>query len=216
MKQEAAAPEAATVAQDRAWIPHLRWYICGLLFLAATINYLDRQTLSVLKNDLSRRLQLVEAAYGWINFAFQLAYAVMQGLSGQLVDWLGVRLCFAVAVVVWSLAAMGHAMARGVVGFAKRGSSPVSVKGPAFLLRSRQSPNGSRRKAGPGDRNLQLRHQRRRVIVAPDRGLAGSRHSLAGSLSLPTGVVGFGWLLLWLKFYRSPQEHPRLDRRSSS
>jgi ACS family hexuronate transporter-like MFS transporter len=210
MKHEAAATRAATAAQDRAWIPHLRWYICGLLFLAATINYLDRQTLSVLKNDLSRELNWSEAAYGWINFAFQLAYAVMQGLSGRLVDWLGVRLCFAVAVVVWSLAAMGHAMARGVVGFAiarlmlglgEGANFPASIKAVAewFPKKERALATGifnSGTNVG--------------VMIAPIAvWLAHAIHWQAAFLF--TGVVGFGWLVLWLKFYRSPQEHPRLD-----
>ncbi len=210
MKQEAAATRAATTAPDRAWIPHLRWYICGLLFLAATINYLDRQTLSVLKNDLSRELNWSEAAYGWINFAFQLAYAVMQGLSGRLVDWLGVRLCFAVAVVVWSLAAMGHAMARGVVGFAiarlmlglgEGANFPASIKAVAewFPKKERALATGifnSGTNVG--------------VMIAPIAvWLAHAIHWQAAFLF--TGVVGFGWLILWLKFYRSPQEHPRLD-----
>src|SRR5439155_12961415 len=97
---------------------HLRWYICGLLFLVTTINYLDRQAVSVLNPILKKEVGWDEAGYGWIMFSFQLAYAIMLGVSGRLLDIFGVRSGFAWAVALWSLAAMAHALARTPFGFA--------------------------------------------------------------------------------------------------
>jgi len=95
----------------------LRWYVCGLLFFATTINYVDRQVLGLLKPVLETELGWRERDYGWIVFAFQLAYAVAMPFAGRLIDWAGTRLGYAVAVALWSLAAMGHALARSALGF---------------------------------------------------------------------------------------------------
>src|SRR5437762_14372501 len=93
----APAPEAPFVR--RRSIP-LRWWICGLLFLATTINYVDRQTVPLLaKEFLQRQFGWDEAGYGWIMFAFQLAYAVMFTVSGRLLDRFGVRVTMIWAVV---------------------------------------------------------------------------------------------------------------------
>ncbi|HTQ57828.1 MAG TPA: MFS transporter [Bryobacteraceae bacterium] len=95
----------------------LRWYICGLLFFATTINYVDRQVLGLLEPFLAKEMGWREAQYGWIVFAFQLAYALTMPIAGRLVDWAGTRLGYAVAVACWSLAAMAHALARNAMGF---------------------------------------------------------------------------------------------------
>jgi len=97
--------------------PRLRWYVCGLLLFATTISYVDRQVLSLLKPVLEKELGWREADYGWIVFAFQMAYALMMPFAGRLIDWAGTRLGYAVAVAVWSVAAMGHALARSAMGF---------------------------------------------------------------------------------------------------
>jgi ACS family hexuronate transporter-like MFS transporter len=97
--------------------PRIRWYVCGLLFFATTINYVDRQVLGLLKPVLEKELGWREADYGWIVFAFQLAYALMMPFAGRLIDWAGTRLGYAVFVALWSVAAMGHALARSAVGF---------------------------------------------------------------------------------------------------
>src|SRR5580693_6098506 len=99
-------------------IPNLRWYICGLLFFATTVNYVDRQVLGILKPVLERDLGWRESDFGWVVFAFSCAYAFMMPVAGRLLDWLGTRAGYAIAVTVWSLAAMSHALARNAVQFA--------------------------------------------------------------------------------------------------
>src|SRR5258705_13371928 len=85
-------------------IKNLRWYICAILFFATTINYLDRQTMALLNPILKKEIGWDDASYGWINFSFQLAYAIMFGVAGRMLDKFGVRLGMIRAVIVWSFA----------------------------------------------------------------------------------------------------------------
>ena len=101
----------------RTFLPHLRWYICGLLFFATTVHYIDRQVLGLLKPVLEKDLGWRESDYGWIVFAFQLAYALMMPFAGRLIDRLGTRIGYLLAVVVWSFAAMAHSLARNALQF---------------------------------------------------------------------------------------------------
>lgn len=97
--------------------PRLRAAMVGLLTLATTINYIDRQALSVAAPVISRELGLSATDYSRIVFFFLLAYALMQVVTGAVVDRLGARLGFAAAIVGWSLASMAHALGRGVMSF---------------------------------------------------------------------------------------------------
>jgi ACS family hexuronate transporter-like MFS transporter len=93
----------------------IRWVICGLLFFATTINYIDRQIIGILKPTLVAEFGWAdERTYAAIVFSFQLAYAIGLLLAGRIMDKLGTRLGFALAVVLWSLAAIAHA---GRTGF---------------------------------------------------------------------------------------------------
>ncbi len=90
---------------------NIRWVICGLLFFAAVINYIDRQVIGILKSTLQEAFVFDERAYAAIVFSFQAAYAIGLLVSGRIMDRIGVRLGFAIAVIVWSLGAMAHATA---------------------------------------------------------------------------------------------------------
>ena len=98
-----------------------RWAICSLLFFAATVNYIDRQVIGILKPTLAEQFGWSELDYSWIVFAFQTAYAIGLLFVGKLMDRIGTKIGFAIAIVVWSLAAIAHAWAPeiGVV------SSPI-------------------------------------------------------------------------------------------
>src|SRR6202165_6282362 len=117
------APLPVETRSANTFLPHLRWYICGLLFFATTVNYIDRQILGLLKPVLEKDLGWREADYGWIVFAFQFAYALMMPFAGRLIDRLGTRIGYLLAVVVWSFAAMAHSLARNALqfGFARFG-----------------------------------------------------------------------------------------------
>src|SRR5687767_5434608 len=102
----ATAPVASPVR-----VGYYRWVVCGLLFMAATINYIDRQVIGILKPTLQQQFGWSEMNYADIVFSFQLAYAIGLLLAGRWIDRLGTRLGFALAVLVWSIAAMAHAEA---------------------------------------------------------------------------------------------------------
>lgn len=100
-----------------AGVARHRWWICALLLAATTINYMDRQLIGVLKPLLQQELGWSETDYGNIVLAFQASYGIGLLLAGRALDRVGTRLGFPIAVALWSLAAMSHALARGVHGF---------------------------------------------------------------------------------------------------
>src|ERR687888_2577611 len=97
------APVAAT-----ARVGYFRWTICALLFLAATINYVDRQVIGILKTTLQGRFGWSEIDYSDIVFSFQLAYAIGFVFAGRLMDRIGTKTGFSLALIIWSLAAIAH------------------------------------------------------------------------------------------------------------
>jgi ACS family hexuronate transporter-like MFS transporter len=102
------------VAGVKMRIGNFRWVICSLLFFAATINYIDRQVIGILKPTLSDQFGWTELDYSWIVFAFQTAYAIGLLFVGKLIDRIGTKIGFALAIVVWSVAAIAHAWAVGI------------------------------------------------------------------------------------------------------
>jgi MFS transporter, ACS family, aldohexuronate transporter len=195
----------------RRAIPQLRWIVCGLLFVATTINYVDRQTVPVLNKEvLQRVIGWDDIGYSWIMFAFQISYAVMFSVSGRLLDRFGVRVGMIWAVVVWSLAAIGHACARSTLGFAvarfclglgEAANFPASVKAVAewFPRRERAFANG----VFNSGTNFG-------VILSIAIVWLSGRFGWQAAFVI-TGALGFLWLALWLRLYRAPHEHPRLS-----
>ena len=115
-------------------ITGLRWLMIGLVFLATVINYIDRQTVSVLKTSISQDLGLSNADYAAIQNSFLLFYGISQMVSGRLYDVIGTRLGFVFSIVVWSLAALAHATARTATASASGAPCSDSAKpatGPA-------------------------------------------------------------------------------------
>src|SRR5690606_7538633 len=121
-------------------IGNYRWTVCGLLFFATTINYLDRQIIGLLKPILEQEFQWTETDYGQIVMAFTAAYAIGLLLFGRIVDRIGTKMGYTVSVVVWSVAAMMHGAARSTLGFiiaraslgaGEAGNFPVAIKSVA-------------------------------------------------------------------------------------
>src|SRR5271163_918102 len=101
MPSETVVVQQGRVQKRSDWyLPRLRWYICGLLFFASTINYIDRQVLGLLKPVLEKDMHWNETDYGNIVSAFQLAYGLMMPVVGRLIDWVGMRIGYTLAVVV--------------------------------------------------------------------------------------------------------------------
>src|SRR5215510_12562279 len=133
----ASVSEPVSLENVNTRVGRVRWIICALLFFATTINYIDRGVFGFLAPDLRRAIGWSEAQYGWIVFAFTAAYAIGLLVVGRLMDRFGTRKGFSIAVVFWSIAAMGHALATSAFGFGvarfflglgEAGNFPAAIK----------------------------------------------------------------------------------------
>src|SRR5260370_41535898 len=111
------ASQPAVSGIKAASVGNYRWRVCAFLFFATTINYIDRQVLGILAPELEKSIGWNEAQYGYIVTSFQAAYAIFLLLGGGLMDRLGTRKGYSIAVLVWSSASMAHALARSAFGF---------------------------------------------------------------------------------------------------
>ena len=187
-----------------------RWRICALLFFATTINYLDRQVIGLLKPVLEDQFNWSETDYSNIVITFQAAYAISLLGFGGIIDRIGTKLGYSISIVVWSIAAMLHAMATGTMSFAfmrdllglgEAGNFPAAIKTTAewFPKKERALATGLFNSGA----NIG-------AIVAP--------------LTVPfiavtfgwqwafilTGILGFFWLIVWQKYYHTPATHPKI------
>src|SRR5947208_2235823 len=132
---EARADAAGAIAPGH-W-RNFRWIICALLFFATTINYIDRQILSLLKETLDQQIGWSNEQFGWANSAFQLAYGIGLLGFGWFVDRFGVKIGYALSITGWSIAAAAHALvasvggfmaARACLGLSEAGNFPSAIK----------------------------------------------------------------------------------------
>ena len=193
-------------------IKHLRWYIGGLLFLSTVINYIDRQTLSVLGPYLKTEYRWTNSDFALVLIAFRLAYAIGQTIAGRTIDRLGTRTGLSLSVLWYSVAAMATSLATGLASFA----------GFRFALGLGESGNW------PGATKAVSEWFPRREsgwAVA----LFDSGSSIGGALApwivltiyhvfgswrpafLLTGTLGLLWLILFRAVYRRPEDHARLS-----
>jgi len=191
-------------------VPHLRWWIAGLLCLASALNYLDRQTLSVLIGRIQEELHLSNADYGRINSWFLVSYAIMYAVSGRIIDMIGTRRGFTLFVCGWSLANMLHVFARSVgqfsfyrflLGVFEPGSFTGGVRAVAewFPMRERALAIGIFN-AGTAVGS---------VAAAPVVGFIALRWGWQMAF-VATGALGFAWTAVWLLLFRQPKDHPLL------
>jgi MFS transporter, ACS family, hexuronate transporter len=189
-----------------------RWVICGLLFFATTVNYIDRQVLGILSKDLKLAIGWTEVDYGNIVAAFNAAYAFGLLLAGRLMDRIGTRAGYALAIVWWSLAAMSHALARTPFGFGvaraalgvgEAGNFPAAIKTVAewFPKKERAFATG-----------LFNAGSNVGAIVAPFAVPRIALHLGWRWAFILTGAIGFFWLLFWLPIYRRPEQHPKVSK----
>ena len=204
--------------------------VCGLLFLASAINYVDRQVIAILKPDLQRQFGWSELDYGQIAIAFQLAYAIGFIGAGRVMDRIGVRRGFAIAIVIWSLAAMAHAFvgvfgptASWVLGFAGLSYS-ASVAG--FVVARFALGIGESGNFPAAIKTVAEWFPRRERALATGIFNSGTNvGALIAPIAVPwltvvygwqaaffaTGAIGFAWLIAWWRMYRPPAGHPRVS-----
>ena len=191
-------------------IKGLRWYIAFLLCLASALNYLDRQTLSVLIGTIKEELNLTNASYGAINAWFLASYGVMYAVSGRIIDYIGTRRGFMLFVSGWSVANMLHVFAASVgqfsffrflLGVFEPGSFTGGVKavGEWFPMRDRALAIGIFN-AGTAIGS---------VAAAPIVSVIAMHWGWKAAF-FTTGALGFIWLLPWMLFFKQPRSHPQL------
>jgi len=202
---------------------NFRWVVCGLLFLAATINYIDRQVIGILKPTLQQQYGWSEIDYGDIVFAFQLAYAIGFVFAGRLVDRLGTKKGFTLALAVWSVAALAHAEATrygvgvagvlGVVGL-KYSASVAGFIAARFALGLGESGNFPAALKAVSE----WFPLRERALATGIFNAGTNVGALITPLVVPwitirygwywafvvTGGLGFAWLIAWWSLYDAP------------
>ena len=222
-------PVPPSTPTPAARVGRYRWVICLLLFLAATINYIDRQVIGILKPTLQQQYGWSEIDYADIVFSFQLAYAIGLLLAGRFIDRVGTRIGFAIAVLVWSIAAMAHAEAaaygpavaallgvfglayapsvagfigaRFALGIGEAGNFPAAIKAVAewFPMKERAFATG----LFNSGTNIG-------AVVAP---LLVPWITITYGwywAFIATGAIGFFWIALWLPMFSLPENHPRV------
>ncbi len=228
----AGCTDASEDGRGRGWnggcvaparVSRYRWVICGLLFFAATINYIDRQVIGILKPTLQQQFGWSEIDYADIVFSFQFAYAIGLLLAGRMIDRLGTRLGFAIAVLVWSLAAMAHAgatvfgpaaaallamfglayapsvagfiAARFALGIGEAGNFPAAIRATAewFPIKERAFATGI------FNSGTNVGALITPIIVPWVTVMYGWEWAF-----ILTGAIGFFWLLFWLPLFGSP------------
>jgi ACS family hexuronate transporter-like MFS transporter len=189
---------------------NFRWVICALLFFATTVNYIDRNVLGVLAPELKETIGWTDTQYGDINAAFQFAYAVGFLVVGRFIDLVGARLGYAVSLIVWSLIAAGHALARTplqfglarfLLGFAEAGNFPAAIKATAewFPRRERALATGIFNAGTNVGATIA-------PLLVPFLAVWWGWQSAF----VVTGLAGLVWVIFWLPVYDQPDRHPRV------
>jgi MFS transporter, ACS family, hexuronate transporter len=194
-------------------IGNYRWTICSLVFFATTVNYLDRQVVSLLKDHY------LEPAFGWtesdyanIVVAFQLSYAVGMLFAGWFIDKIGTKLGYAIYLTIWSIAAIFHAAARSTAGFmAARSLLGVSEAGnfPAAIKTTTEWFPKKERALATGLFNSGTNIG---AILAPlTVPLIAATMGWQWAFII-TGTIGLIWLIFWFLFYEIPTKHKKLSK----
>src|SRR6202795_4114882 len=188
----------------------VRWTICAMLFVATSINYMDRQVIGLLKPTLQQSIGLTEVNYGYIIAAFQLAYAIGLIGAGRLVDRLGSPIGYPLFLGVWRLATLAHALGRSALGFGvagfflglgEAGNFPGAIKTVANWFPQRE------RSLATGILNAGTNVG---AILAPATVPWITIRYGWGPAFVATGLSGIPWIVWWVKKYRNPSEHPAL------
>jgi MFS transporter, ACS family, hexuronate transporter len=190
---------------------NFRWVICALLLLGTTKNYMDRNVLGVLNTTLQHDLGWTDIDYSNLVIAFQAAYAVGMLVAGRVIDRLGTRLGYAIAMIFWSLASMGTAFGNSLASFAtfrvalglgEAAVFPASIKAVAEWFPKKERALAT----GIFNAGTNIGAILTPLVVPWLVGLWGWRGAFLG-----VGALGFLWLALWLLIYRRPDEHARVS-----
>lgn len=187
-----------------------RWVICTLIFLATTVNYIDRQILALIKEFLDQELGWSNEQYGLVNSAFQGAYALGMFGFGWFIDRYGTKIGYAVSIAMWSLAAVGHSLvgsvsgffvARASLGISEGGNFPAAIKAVALWFPKRERALAT----AIFNSGTNVGAIIAPALVPPIAIAFGWRAAFVAA-----GLVGFLWLFLWFPFYDVPEKSKRV------
>ncbi len=190
-------------------LTRFRWVIVGLLFLATTINYIDRQILALLKPMLDTELGWTNEQYGNVNSAFQATYAISYIAFGWFIDRVGIKLGYTVSLIAWSLAAISHGFvgsmrgfffARIALGAGEGGNFPACIKTAACWFPQRERAFAA---------SLFNSGTNVAAVIAPAFVPWIAFNYGWQMCFIVAGAAGFGWLVLWLPFFHNT---PKLSR----
>lgn len=197
---------------ERFKIRGLRWWIVFLLMGITTINYLDRQVLSVAAPTLKRELGIRETSFSHIAVAFQLAYLLMMPIAGRIIDWLKIRRGFTISIIAWSIAQMATGLAagwksfavfRGLLGITEAGNFPGAIKAVGQWFRPKE------RTLATGILNMGAGFGA--MIAAPLVAYLILAYNWKMAFVV-TGALGFVWVLAWMLLYHDPERHPLITK----
>ncbi len=203
-------PAQASAPSSKAG--YYRWTICALLFFATTVNYIDRQVLGILAPVLEKEIGWSESQYGYIVTAFQAAYAIGLLLVGRVMDLLGTKIGYSLAMVFWSFSAMAHALARSAFGFGaarfalglgEAGNFPAAIKTVAEWFPKRERALAT----GIFNAGSNVGAVAAPLIVPWITLVYGWQEAF-----IVTGAIGFAWLGFWWFFYEVPQRSARVSK----
>ncbi|RKT01702.1 MFS transporter [Chryseobacterium defluvii] len=191
---------------------NIRWWMLSLVFLATTINYLDRQVMGLLKPVLEKEFNWDEKDYSYIVMAFTTTYAIGYLAMGRFIDRVGTKIGYAVSLIVWSLASIGHGfvkstlgfiIARSTLGISEAGNFPAAIKSVAewFPKKERALATGIFNSGATVGAILAP------LLVPFILGHYGWRQTFVW-----IGALGMVWIILWWKFYAIPEKTKNLSK----
>jgi len=187
-----------------------RWLICALLFFSTTVNYIDRNSLSVLKTTLQSTLHWTDVDYGWITTAFTCAYAMFPSLIGFFVDRFGVKKALAGALILWSVAAAAHGLVATVIGFmivrfvlglAEAANFPASIKAVAMWFPQKERALAT----GLFNSGTSV------GVIVSGAVVWVAAHSSWQMAFVSIGAMGLLWLIFWQKYFDMPEKLARVS-----
>lgn len=203
IKDTAAAQPAAS---------NFRWVVVALLFFATSINYIDRQVIGLLKPTLEKEFNWSDTTYGVITGFFQFFYAAGLLLFGRIVDKIGTKIGYVISIVIWSLAAMGHALAKSTLGFTiarsalgagEAGNFPVAIKAVAEWFPKKERALAT----GIFNAGSNIGAVIAPIMVPWILGSYGWQEAF-----LITGALGFVWLIFWWRLYEVPAKKKNISK----
>jgi ACS family hexuronate transporter-like MFS transporter len=204
------APRQARADAAAQRVGRFRWAICALLFAATALNYIDRQIIGILQPTLAHQFHWSEIDYGNIVFWFEVAYAVGYLIFGRLIDRIGARAGYAIAVGIWTVAHVAHAwansltdfmVARFAIGLGEAGNFPAALRAVAEWFPKRERAFAT----GILNAGTNIGAVVTPLIVPAITLKMGWRAAF-----VITGSFSVVWLVIWLAVYRPPQRHPRV------